>query len=99
MIATMAFLQPGQRMAILMLPSVPAQALPGPAQGLTKIIPPIPLFNDDEKKAVLQEVAQWQKDHADLGFPAGTAVSADEIALKYKPAPPAAAPAMRGIWN
>lgn len=93
MVAAMAFLTPQQRTAILSLPAVDVRVQAGPGAGETTLTPPIPLFTADEKRAILAEVAQWQKDHPAARYPQAVLVTQDELEFRETvsaPAPPRA---------
>jgi hypothetical protein len=83
-IASLAQLTRDQRAKILNMPAVSTGSLPQTLEVAGAEIPPLPLFTDQEKSALLQEVRDYQMAELSKGhlFTQAQMVTPDEIALK-----------------
>jgi hypothetical protein len=84
-IVALGLLDRDSRTNVLGTPALSTESTnPQAAEVAGAVLPTLPLFTDDEKKAILKEVSDWQKDQLTKGklFSQGQWVSQDELDLK-----------------
>ena len=88
-VAALAQLTRDQRTNLLNMPAVSTGSLPQTLEVAGAEIPPLPLFTNDEKSKLLQEVRDYQMSELAKGhlFTQAQSVTPDEIALKPSPFP------------
>ncbi len=84
-IVALGLLDRDSRTSVLATPALSTEGTtPQAAEVAGAVLPTLPLFTDDEKKALLKEVSDWQKDQLTKGklFSQAQWVSQDEMDLK-----------------